>query len=298
MAGQLDKQHIFDKYVLPELAKYAYPDSRFGHDYRSFVPDFRDSSLAIDHVVKLPQYQSAKTILITPDNSLEKLRFRALQDGKQIVVATYGLRRGFVLLNPRKITEDNFEAASWLDGMEKPGIGRLLSLVQIQEEGILIDLFITGASAIGDDGIIMRQSPHNVDIQWLIARERGFISPKAQAVCVVHACQVIHKNAIKTDFAAESIVQYDFIVTPQKVLDFPDAPKFDKEASEKRIDSLNSDALHGIPPLQELAGIRAMEKIMRKSGFGLKEESQVSSPSAEERMAIDMVERLMRGYKA
>ncbi len=46
-----------------------------------------------------------------------------------MLVTTYGLRRGFWLLDPRVISEEKFEVASLLDGIER--VGRHVNLKEI-----------------------------------------------------------------------------------------------------------------------------------------------------------------------
>ena len=58
---------------------------------------------------------------MTPDNGLAHLRQRMLDDGKTLVVSTYGIHRGFVLLEPSKLARGESEFAPWLDGLERFG---------------------------------------------------------------------------------------------------------------------------------------------------------------------------------
>lgn len=281
--------------VYQELCKHAKPDPRFHYDFLAFTPDFRDSSAAIDRLVQLPCYSSASTILVTPDNSLEELRYRALKDGKKVLVGTYRLRRGFVLLSPRSLDEAELRMASWLDGMERPGVGRSLSLAQMQEEGIKVDMCVLGGLAFNTQGVVVWEGNGLFEVQWALLHDVKVLGEEVPVAAVAHACQVVDEvemglEPIQPQNAAE--VQCDFVVTPQRTYEVQHAAK---PSSGVDFDTVDSAALDNIPPLQELKGIRMMESIMRDGGFS-QEKPEKPGPTAEERAGIDMMEKIMRGF--
>lgn len=287
--------------VYQDLLRHAIPDSRFNLDFLSFTPDFRGSYAAIDRVMELPCYKVANTILVTCDNSLERLRYKALEDGKQILVGGYRLRRGFVLLDPARITADKFELAACLDGMEKSGIGRTISLAQMRDEALSIDLCVTGGLVFNQRGVVIWEGHALFEVQWALLMDMKVLGLTARVVAVAHSCQVVAETQLdleefKPSKAGE--VQCDFVVTQDKVYAIEAAVK---PTNGVDFDAVDKDALKNIPPLQELKGIRTMEKIMTSNGFGKekeKEGEQPKPPSAEEQAGISIVERLMKGYKA
>jgi 5-formyltetrahydrofolate cyclo-ligase len=125
------------------------------------------------------------------------------------------------------------------------------------------------------------------------------LTTKIPVVAVAHSCQVVQESSfglekIKPNKAGE--VQCDFLATPEKIIEVKDAVK---PAGDLNFDAIDSDAMNNIPPLQELRGIRMMEQIMSKGGYEQdKEKEKPKSHSAEEQMGIDMVAKLMKGYKA
>ncbi|PSN63309.1 hypothetical protein BS50DRAFT_109317 [Corynespora cassiicola Philippines] len=292
-----DQRSVIWNRVYPKLLKHAVADSRFSFDFLKFVPDFQGSSSAVDSLVQLPCYQSAKTLLVTPDNSLEGLRFRALKDGKNLLVATHQLRRGFVLLNPNRIPDEQYQSASWLDGMERPGIGRNLTLSQLQNEGVKIDLSVIGGLAFSTQGVIIWEGPSLFEVQWAMLLDTKSLSPETPVIAVAHDSQVVdekEEGLEETKPAQSGEVQCDFLVTPGKTYDIKDAVK-----SRNGIDfeKLDQDALNNIPPLQELKGIRMMESIMKGSGFGKEEKEPERTISEEEQMGMSIVDKLMKGFK-
>jgi 5-formyltetrahydrofolate cyclo-ligase len=285
--------------VYQQLVRHAIPDSRFNLDFMSFTPDFRGSSSAIDRLVALPCYKSAETILVTPDNSLEQLRRRALKDGKRVLVATYNLRRGFFLLHPGRINDSKFELAASLDGMEKPGIGRAVALAQMRDEGMKIDMCAIGGLAFNAQGVTVWEGHNLFEVQWAMLQDMKILQPKAPVIAVAHACQVVDEAQMGVDiFQADKTgeVQCDFVVTPEQVFEIDGATK---PTGSINFDAVDPDGMSNIPPLQELRGIRMMEKIMHKEGFSqAPEKEEAKPPSADEQMGINIVEKLMQSFKA
>ena len=158
MSGELvmssDQKDIIRQRVWPKLREVAYPDSRFHYDFSSFIADFNGSHEAVEALTQQPCYLTASTLFVTPDNCLETLRYRALQDGKKVLVTTYAIRRGFYLLDPQIIDTDTKRfQSSLLDAMEKSGLGRWISLSSLKEQKLQVDMLVTGTGAINHAGI-------------------------------------------------------------------------------------------------------------------------------------------------
>jgi len=287
--------------VYRELVRHAIPDSRFNLDFLSFAPDFRGSAAAVNRVVKQSCYKDARTVLITCDNSLEGLRYQALKDGKKVIAGTYRLRRGFVLLDPSRIDGEDLRLAACLDGMEKPGIGRAVSLMQLRDEGMHIDMCITGGLVFNQDGVVLHEGQALFEVQWALLQDIKILENTAPVIAVVHSCQVVDEVSMgleKTSPNKPGEVQCDLVITPDTVFEIEAAVK---SASGIDFDIVDAEALNNIQPLQELKGIRSMEQIMAKGGFGqekIEDEEKPKAPTAEEQMGIDIIEKLMKGYKA
>ncbi|RYN54279.1 hypothetical protein AA0118_g9217 [Alternaria tenuissima] len=285
--------------VYQDLIQHAIPDARFNYDFMSFSPDFRGSASAIDRLVSLPCYQSASVILVTPDNSLEQLRYRALKDGKRVLVATYRLRRGFILLHPGRISETKYEMAACLDGMEKPGIGRAVSLSQMRDECLKVDMCAIGGLVFNAQGVTIWEGHNLFEVQWAMLQDLKVLQPNTPVVAVAHACQVVDEAQLgveKVTPTTSGEVQSDFVVTPDALYEVAGAVK---PTGALNFDTVDPEGIHNIPPLQELRGIRMMEQIMQREGFtSEKEEKPEKPPSADEQMGISIVEKLMQGYRA
>jgi 5-formyltetrahydrofolate cyclo-ligase len=215
------------------------------------------------------------------------------------LVATYRLRRGFVLLHPGRISESKYEMAACLDGMEKPGIGRAVSLSQMRDECLKVDMCAIGGLVFNAQGVTIWEGHNLFEVQWAMLQDLKVLQPNTPVVAVAHACQVVDEAQLgveKVTPTTSGEVQSDFVVTPDALYEVAGAVK---PTGALDFDTVDPEGIQNIPPLQELRGIRMMEQIMQREGFtSAKEEKPEKPPSADEQMGISIVEKLMQGYRA
>lgn len=174
--------------VRDALLAIATPDSHWHLDVERFVPSFDGAADCTDKLVDLPAYQAATQLFITPDNSVELLRRRALEDGKRVVVSTFGQRRGMVLLDPAAIEPHRYELAATLDGLER--CGQSLGLADLRAIGGF-DLVVTGAFAVTRQGVHVDADADYFDLEWGLLAELGLVAADTPVVALVHDAQII-----------------------------------------------------------------------------------------------------------
>ena len=228
--------------VWSELRKVALPDSRFHFDFGEFIADFEGGEAAVDRLVAHRFYQNSNYIFITPDNCLDRLRLKALQDGKTVLMTTYSIKRGFWLLDPAKIDEALYLYAATLDGMEK--VGTPLTLAEI-EKMPTIDYMVTGTGAINTKGIRFGKGHGFFDAEWGMLYKLGRITADTPSAAVVHDCQVLDEKL--TPDVYDTVA--DVIFTPTRTIEV-EAPH--KPTCGILWDRLDPHMLATIPPLQEL----------------------------------------------
>jgi 5-formyltetrahydrofolate cyclo-ligase len=236
-----DKQRVRED-VWKKLKKVAKPDSRFHLNFGEFIPGFEGEEMALARLLVLPFYQEAKLIFITPDNCLEELRAQALRDGKTILVPTYGIRRGFVLLHSEKIPKEKEEYASWLDGMER--MGNYVSLADVQQLGS-IDLLVTGASVINYRGVRFGKGHGFFDLEWAMLFMIGVVTIFTPVIAFVHDCQVTNIMLGPSLFDTAC----DLIVTPSRIIKIENPVK---PMGGILWEKLAPEMIEEIPLLQEL----------------------------------------------
>lgn len=269
--------------IWTQLRQVAVPDSRFHYDFGEYITDFEGSAAATARLEALPCYNNAdvaatttttkdgnaknnKTttvaIFITPDNCLEDLRRHALLAGRPVLVTTYGIRRGFWLLDPAAIVAAGWRDrlggpgggggdgwawyAATLDGMER--VGRRVSLADLVAEGIEIPIMVTGTGAINTRGIRFGKGHGFFDLEWGMLYSVGAITTETVAIGVVHDCQLLEEDLMPDVFDTVC----DYVITPTRVVEVQGAQK---PTCGILYDRLQPGMLEDIPPLAELKEI-------------------------------------------
>lgn len=220
----------------------ARPDTRFHLDFAEVIPDFHGSELAIDRVVELEAYRNCTYAFITPDNCLVDLRRRMIEQGIPFVMSTYGIYRGFVLIEPGMVPKGAELYAAWLDGMEH--FGRPISLQETASRGPF-DLMVTGASAVSVDGVRFGKGHGFFDLEWGMFTDVGIADDSTPVIAVVHDYQLVEDALQPT----ETDILVDTVATPTRL------HQVERRARRPRgvkWELLESKQIEATPPLQEL----------------------------------------------
>ncbi len=232
--------------VWQSLREVALPDSRFDFDFAEFIADFDGGEAACDRLVADSAYQAAELIFITPDNCLERLRHRALLDGKRVLVTTYSIRRGFWLLDPALIAPDLLLYAATLDGMER--VGKPVDLRAIAALPP-VDYLVTGTGAINHAGIRFGKGHGFFDVEWGMLYRLGRVGADTPVAAVVHDCQLLDEDLVPEVFDTTA----DLVFTPTRTIRVSGAQKPDCGILW---DVLDPKMFATIPPLQELKAMQ------------------------------------------
>ena len=245
----LTHKDLIRQKVWPELRQWARPDSRFGYDFSSFIAGFQGEERATDRLVEAVDWKNINTIFITPDNCLETLRLNALETGKTVLVTTYGIKRGFYILSREWITKrEDRVTASLLDGMERTGLGRHITLTEMKRRGIKVDLMVTGTGAINQSGVRFGKGHGFFDLEWGMLFSIGAVDVRTCCAALVHDCQILNE-----DFQAEIFdTSCDIVATPTRTIVVEGSKSSTKPTCGILWSELRDGMLEDIPPLQEL----------------------------------------------
>ena len=228
--------------VWAELAKVAVADSRFHFEFGEFIADFAGGEAACSRLTAHSFYRASRLIFIAPDNCIERLRLQALRDGKQVLMTTYSIKRGFWLLDPASIAPSDYAYASTLDGMER--CGRRVTLAEIANMPE-VDYMVTGTGAINHEGLRCGKGHGFFDAEWGMLYRLGRVRSYTKVAAVVHDCQVLSEKLYPEVFDTVA----DVIFTPTRMIPVA-APH--KPTCGIVWDRLDPHMLETIPPLQEL----------------------------------------------
>jgi 5-formyltetrahydrofolate cyclo-ligase len=214
-------------------------------DFSNFIPDFKSSDACVARILKLDAWKEARLLFITPDNSLTLLREKALLQPMRYVMTTYGIKRGFLLMDGSLIPQEEGRFASTLYGSE--ALGRRISLKELAKLG-RIDLVITGAAAVTLEGIRFGKGHGYFDVEWGILTALKSVNSLTKIITVVHDCQVVDERFTRDPFDTVT----DCIVTPTRLIEVKGRERRPSGIDWKR---LSGELFRTIPPLQELTKI-------------------------------------------
>ncbi|RLG53705.1 MAG: 5-formyltetrahydrofolate cyclo-ligase [Thermoproteota archaeon] len=188
--------------------------ARFPKPIKGRIPNFVGAEIAAAKLRQLEEYKRARVIFCNPDSPQRPVREFALKDGKILVMATPRLKKGFLLLDPRKIPSSAYSRASTIRGAFE--YGKLVEPWRL----LAINLKVMGSVAVSPEGGRLGKGHGYSDIEYVILREVGAISEETPLVTTVHDLQIVSIIPIQ-----ENDVPVDIIVTPSRVIRCPKRPR-------------------------------------------------------------------------
>lgn len=231
--------------VWPELRSVARPHPILGFDFDNFIADFDRSAVCSDLLRGQHAYQQADAVFVTPDESTGLIRQRALEDGKVLVVTTFGIADGFRLVRPTELPDGGAQQAASMEWLHE--VAPAVPLGELA--GLEISFLVTGAGAITNGGVRLGKGHGYFDLEWAMLSEIGALAETPTVVGVVHDCQRLDVTVA----AAPHDVPVDVVVTPSGAETFA----VRRTPGAVRWAQLTVGRAASIPPLVELALLRA-----------------------------------------
>lgn len=244
----MSKSKTIRQQIWTKLHAVAKPDTRFHLNFAEVIPDFVGSEAATQHVVAMQAYRDSAFSFVTPDNCLVDLRRQMIAAGKTFVMSTYGIYRGFLLIEPGMVPPGAELYAAWLDGMEH--FGRPVTLAEIAHRG-RFDLMVTGASAVSIDGVRFGKGHGFFDLEWGMFTDLGLVDHATPVVALVHDCQVVEEKLTPS----ETDILVDYIATPSRM---HRVERRGKRPHGVKWNLLEPRQIAETPPLQELQRIQGL----------------------------------------
>jgi 5-formyltetrahydrofolate cyclo-ligase len=178
----------------------------FPRPVRGRIPNFVDAQKAAQNLRSLPEYKSAKVVFCNPDSPQRPVREMVLRDGKTLVMATPRLRRGFLLIEPSRLSTVRIPETSTIHGAFR--FGR-----PVESKDVKVDLFIAGSVAVSLTGGRLGKGTGYSDQEYVLLKNASALSPKTLAVTTVHDVQIVENIP-----SQEWDVPVDVIVTPTRII--------------------------------------------------------------------------------
>ncbi|MDA8160207.1 MAG: hypothetical protein M0T76_05745 [Desulfobacteraceae bacterium] len=125
---------------------------------------------------RLAVYRQSRRLFVSPAAELTQIRINALLDGKELIMPGPGLKEGFYLVRPFSVPFPRLKLAVSLKGVAL--CGRLLRHEELP--GLGIDLLLTEALAVDEQGGRLGDGSGFFDLAAAILNQSGALSPEAQ----------------------------------------------------------------------------------------------------------------------
>jgi 5-formyltetrahydrofolate cyclo-ligase len=175
------------------------------------IPNFAGAKLAADKLATHRGWKRARAIKANPDSPQTHARRRALEEGKQVIMAVPRLRdpHPFRLLDPRHLSGAQVREAATIKGALRHG------RVVAEEELPEIDLVLCGSVAVNLKGARIGKGGGFSDIEYGLLIEAGKIDDHTVVATTVHPIQILRENLMVIDHD----LPVDVIATPRAVIE-------------------------------------------------------------------------------
>ncbi|WP_290598187.1 MULTISPECIES: 5-formyltetrahydrofolate cyclo-ligase [unclassified Archaeoglobus] len=227
------RKRIWDEMLKRGVARFPLPP-------HNRIPNFIGAESASSLLTRLREWRNAEIVKINPDSPQKPVRLKALKSGKLLIMPTPRIKEGFLLLNPKKISD--FSRASTIKGAFE--LGERLTLEEIKE--MVIDLIVEGSVAVNSFGERIGKGMGYGELEFGILLELGVIDRDVPIATTVHEIQVLDESLPQEPYD----VPVDYIITPKRTI---------RASRGERPDGiywnlLDQQKLEEIPVLKELAG--------------------------------------------
>lgn len=206
------------------------------------IPNFQGAEKAAGKLAGLPMFQRAKAVKVNPDSPQNPVRRIILTKGKLLIMPSPKLRKGFLVLNPKRIPESSYRKAATIRGAFK--YGKPVGLEEIPK----IELIVAGSVAVSLDGARIGKGGGYSEIEYGILRELGLVGEETLIVTTVHDSQVIETVPVE-----DHDLFVDVVITPTRVIRIKRKRKQPKGILWDRI---TTSTLKEMPILRELKNLR------------------------------------------
>lgn len=201
----LDKK-ILRKSVYDNLFKNGVSNRENG-DYGK-IPDFKGSDVAAMKLANTKEWKNAKTIFSSPDSAQIPVRYIALKESKNIIMASPNLNCGYLFLEAKNLvnlSERDIKRAS-----TKEGAFKYCSKIDVS---LKIDLVVEGSVAVDKFGNRIGKGKGFADREISDLFNKKLISSSTPLATTIHPLQLV--DYVPMDAHDKKL---NMIVTTEKII--------------------------------------------------------------------------------
>ncbi|WP_042706826.1 5-formyltetrahydrofolate cyclo-ligase [Methanobrevibacter wolinii] len=167
------------------------------------IPDFKGKTKAAKLLRNTDEWKNAKTIFCSPDSAQIPVRKFALEDNKNLIMASPNLTKGYIFLDGKNIKNTN-EAA------DKENAFKYQTKIKSYPK---IDLVIEGSVAVDKKGHRIGKGKGYGDREICDLYEKSLINSKTPIITTIHNLQLVSYIPIEDhDMKINMIVTNDTIL--------------------------------------------------------------------------------------
>lgn len=200
-----NKKEILRKSVYDSIFKNGFSNRKNG-DYGK-IPDFKASDIAAINLANTDEWKNAKTIFSSPDSAQIPVRYLALKDSKNLIMASPNLEHGYLFLNGETISPLGDEIVH--KAATKEGAFDYCSKI---DQFPKIDLVVEGSVAVDKLGNRIGKGKGFADREIADLLNKGLISNNTPLVTTIHPLQLVDSVPMENHD-----MKLNMIVTTEKV---------------------------------------------------------------------------------
>ena len=186
MTLQEEKQHIrksiYDK--LFNEGESLRPNGDYGK-----IPDFNGKDIAAELLATTDEWKQSKTIFCSPDSAQIPVRYLALKENKNLIMASPNLEHGYLYLEGKKL--DGYEEEASTKEGAFVHCSKFLDFGGNDSFGIAIDMVVEGSVAVDRLGNRMGKGKGFADREIQDLFNKCLIDENSPLVTTIHPFQLV-----------------------------------------------------------------------------------------------------------
>lgn len=204
-----EEKEIIRKSIYDKLFKEG-QSLRPNGDYGK-IPDFKGSDIAASLLAETDEWKNSKTIFCSPDSAQMPVRYLALKEDKNLVMASPNLEHGYLYLEGNKLNGKEKEAST-KEGAFKHCL-RFFDFGGDDSFDISIDMVVEGSVGVDRLGNRIGKGKGFADREIEDLFNKNLIDDKAPLVTTIHPFQLV--DCVPMEIHDKKI---NMIVTTQEII--------------------------------------------------------------------------------
>lgn len=199
------EKELLRKSVYDNLFNNGFSNRENG-DYGK-IPDFKGSDIAALNLSKTEEWKNSKTIFCSPDSAQIPVRYFALKDAKNLIMASPNLEHGYLFLSGKLFKCDDLTIHK---ASTKEGAFEYCSKIDSFPK---IDLVVEGSVAVDKFGNRIGKGKGFADREIADLFKRDLISKNTPLVTTIHPLQLVDSVPIEShDMKLNIVVTTDEVI--------------------------------------------------------------------------------------